>query len=161
MSLLKPILLVEDDIVDASTVKQALQDLRVRNPVIHKTDGEEALEYLRDPNNDKPALILLDLNMPRISGVELLQIMKADADLQHIPVVVLTVSKYEQDKLDTFDLGVAGYVIKAVDYDAFLRAMDIIIQYWAWNGLVEKERETEQCEIVNQFCCSKTTPLTR
>jgi CheY-like chemotaxis protein len=147
MSLLKPILLVEDDFVDASTAKQALQDLRVKNPVIHKTDGEEALEYLRDQNNDKPAMILLDLNMPRINGIELLQIMKADAELQQIPVVALTVSKYEQDKLDTFDFGVAGYVIKAVDYDAFLRAMDIIIQYWAWNGLVEKERETSNARL--------------
>ena len=147
MSLLKPILLVEDDFVDASTAKQALQDLRVRNPVIHKTDGEEALEYLRDQNNDKPAMILLDLNMPRISGIELLQIIKTDAELQQIPVVVLTVSKYEQDKLDTFDFGVAGYVIKAVDYDAFLRAMDIIIQYWAWNGFVEKEREANNARL--------------
>jgi CheY-like chemotaxis protein len=147
MSLLKPILLVEDDFVDASTAKQALQDLRVRNPVIHKTDGEEALEYLRDQNNDKPAMILLDLNMPRISGIELLQLMKTDAELQQIPVVALTVSKYEQDKLDTFDFGVAGYVIKAVDYDAFLRAMDIIIQYWAWNGLVEKEREVNNARL--------------
>jgi CheY-like chemotaxis protein len=147
MSLLKPILLVEDDFVDASTAKQALQDLRVRNPVIHKTDGEEALEYLRDHNNDKPAIILLDLNMPRVSGLELLQIMKADAELQQIPVIALTVSKYEQDKLDTFDFGVAGYVIKAVDYDAFLRAMDIIIQYWVWNGLVEKEREVNNARL--------------
>ena len=147
MSLLKPILLVEDDFVDASTAKQALQDLRVRNPVIHKTDGEEALEYLRDRNNDKPAMILLDLNMPKINGIELLQIMKADAELQQIPVIALTVSKYEQDKLDTFDFGVAGYVIKAVDYDAFLRAMDIIIQYWAWNGLVEKERERNNARL--------------
>jgi CheY-like chemotaxis protein len=147
MSLLKPILLVEDDFVDASTAKQALQDLKVRNPIIHKTDGEEALEYLKDQNNDKPAMILLDLNMPRISGIELLQIMKTDAELQQIPVVALTVSKYEQDKLDTFDFGVAGYVIKAVDYDAFLRAMDIIIQYWAWNGLVEKEREETNARL--------------
>jgi len=147
MSLLKPILLVEDDFVDASTAKQAMQDLRVRNPVIHKTDGEEALEYLRDQNNDKPAMILLDLNMPRINGIELLQIMKTDAEQQQIPVVALTVSKYEQDKLDTFDFGVAGYVIKAVDYDAFLRAMDIIIQYWAWNGLVEKEREATNARL--------------
>jgi CheY-like chemotaxis protein len=142
MALLKPILLVEDDIVDASTSKQALQDIRVKNSVVHKTDGEEALEYLRDPNNDRPALILLDLNMPRLSGVELLQIIKADIELQDIPVVALTVSKYEQDKLDTFNLGIAGYVIKAVDYDDFLRAMDIIIRYWSYNGLIEKERET-------------------
>jgi CheY-like chemotaxis protein len=138
---LKPILLVEDDAVDASTVKQALKDLRVKNAVVHKTDGEEALEYLRDKKNQLPAIIILDLNMPKINGVELLQIIKRDAQLQRIPVVVLTVSRYEQDKLDTFNLGVAGYVIKAVDYDAFLRAMDIIIQYWKWNGVIEKEKE--------------------
>ena len=77
MRTLKPILLVEDDVVDASTVKQALQDLRVKNPVVHKTDGEEAIEYLKEQDNQTPALILLDLNMPKISGVELLQIIKA------------------------------------------------------------------------------------
>jgi CheY-like chemotaxis protein len=147
MSVIKPILLVEDDIVDASTVKQALEDLRVRNPLVRKTDGEEALEYLKDKNSQLPALILLDLNMPKISGVELLQIIRADPQLANIPVVVLTVSKYEQDKVDTFDLGVAGYIIKAVDYDAFLRAMDIIIRYWAWNGLVEKEKEAEDARL--------------
>lgn len=141
MTKLKPILLVEDDLVDASTVKQALADLRVKNPVVHKTDGEEAIDYLREQVNQTPALILLDLNMPKISGVEFLQIIKADVRLQHVPVVVLTVSKYEQDKFDTFNLGVAGYVIKAVDYDEFLRAMDIIIRYWSCNGLIEKKRE--------------------
>ena len=147
MAMQKPILLVEDDLVDASTAKQALEDLRVKNPVIHKTDGEEALDYLQNPDNPMPALILLDLNMPKISGIELLEVLKKDPHLQYIPVVVLTVSKYEQDKLDTFDLGVAGYVIKAVDYDDFLRAMDIVVRYWIWNGLLEKERETEHAEL--------------
>jgi CheY-like chemotaxis protein len=147
MSMFKPILLVEDDLVDASTAKQALEDLRVKNPVIHKTDGEDALDYLTNSNNPTPAMILLDLNMPKISGVELLQVLKKDPRLQHVPVVVLTVSKYEQDKLDTFDLGVAGYIIKAVDYDDFLRAMDIVVRYWIWNGLLEKERETENAQL--------------
>ncbi len=147
MATLKPILIVEDDVVDASTVKQALHDLRVKNPVVHKSDGEEALAYLREQTSQTPALMLLDLNMPKISGVELLQIIKADSRLMHVPVVVLTVSKYEQDKLDTFNLGVAGYVIKAVDYDEFLRAMDIIIRYWSWNGLVEKQRETQNARF--------------
>ncbi|MBN2019471.1 MAG: response regulator [Sedimentisphaerales bacterium] len=147
MALLKPILLVEDDLVDASTAQQALEDLRVRNPVIHKTDGEDALEYLQNPDNPIPAIILLDLNMPKISGIDLLEVLKKDPQLQHIPIVVLTVSKYEQDKLDTFDLGIAGYVIKAVDYDEFLRTMDIIVRYWIWNGLLEKERETQNAEL--------------
>jgi CheY-like chemotaxis protein len=147
MAKLKPILLVEDDLVDASTVKQALADLRVKNPLVHKNDGEEAVAYLRELKDNKPALILLDLNMPKISGVEFLQIIKADERLLHVPVVVLTVSRYEQDKFDTFNLGVAGYVIKAVDYDEFLRAMDIIIRYWSWNGLVEKQKETQNARL--------------
>ena len=140
---LKPILLVEDDVVDAATVKQALQDLRVKNPVVHKTDSEEAIEYLRGQDNQRPSLILLDLNMPKINGIELLQTVRSDPQMQQIPVVVLTVSKYEQDKLNTFNLSVAGYVIKEVDYDAFLHSMDIVTQYWALNGLVERERVTE------------------
>jgi CheY-like chemotaxis protein len=147
MQILKPILLVEDDVVDASTVKQALADLRVKNDVVHKNDGEEALEYLRNDLNPKPALILLDLNMPKISGIELLKLIRENVHLQHIPVVVLTVSKYEQDKLDTFNLGVQGYIIKAVDYDAFLRATDIIIQYWSWNGIIEREREIQNAKL--------------
>jgi len=147
MKKIKPILIVEDDVVDATTVKQSLEDLRVKNPVVHMTDGEEALDYLESNKDQTPAMILLDLNMPKIGGVELLQIIKADIVLQRIPVVVLTVSKYEQDKIDTFDLGVAGYVIKAVDYDEFLRAMDIIIQYWGYNGLVEKERSREDARL--------------
>ena len=147
MAMLKPILLVEDDLVDASTAKQALEDLMVKNPVIHKTDGEEALEYCKNPENQLPAIILLDLNMPKISGVEMLQIIKNDPQLQHIPIVVLTVSKYEQDKVDTFDLGVAGYVIKAVDYDDFLRAMDIVVRYWLWNGLLQTERENQNAKF--------------
>ncbi len=147
MQILKPILLVEDDVVDASTVKQALADLRVKNDIIHKNDGEEALEYLMDDSKPEPALILLDLNMPKISGIELLKLMRENVRLQHIPVVVLTVSKYEQDKLDTFNLGVQGYIIKAVDYDAFLRATDIIIQYWSWNGIIERERETQNAKL--------------
>jgi CheY-like chemotaxis protein len=85
--------------------------------------------------------------MPKINGVEFLQVIRADTKLQRIPVVVLTVSKYEQDKLDTFNLGVAGYIIKAVDYDAFLRAMDIVIQYWVWNGLLAKEKEIEDARL--------------
>jgi CheY-like chemotaxis protein len=146
MRAIKPILLVEDDVVDASTVKQTLQDLGVRNPVVHKMDGEEALAYLKEQDEQLPALMLLDLNMPKINGVELLQIIRADPQLQRIPVVVLTVSKYEQDKIDTFGLGVAGYIIKAVDYDAFLRSMDILIQYWTWNGLVERETNSAKLQ---------------
>ncbi|MFZ0033631.1 MAG: response regulator, partial [Sedimentisphaerales bacterium] len=90
MRTLKSILLVEDDRVDAMTVKRALKDLNVTNPLAHTLNGEEALEYLTTESNRKPCIILLDLNMPRMNGIEFLKVIKADDKLRTIPVVVLT-----------------------------------------------------------------------
>lgn len=146
MARAKPILLLEDDIVDASTIIQTVEDLKVKNELIHKTDGEQGLEYLKDPSHRKPGLILLDLNMPKINGIEFLQAIKSDRELRKIPVVVLTVSKYEKDKFDTFGLGVAGYVVKPVDYDNFLESMNTVIQYWMCNDLVDQERQERKVE---------------
>ena len=89
----KPILLVEDDRVDAMTVKRALKDLNVTNLLVHTLNGEEALEYLTGEGNERPCIILLDLNMPRMNGIEFLKIIKADDELKKIPVVVLTTSE--------------------------------------------------------------------
>ncbi len=147
MKPIPPILLVEDDDVDASTIIQSLHDLKVKNPIVHKTDGEQALEYLNDPAAQTPSLVFLDLNMPKIDGVELLRIIKADTKLKEIPVVVMTVSQYERDKLDTFNLGVVGYIIKPVDYDVFLQSMDTVIRYWSMNDCVEQEREAQDAKL--------------
>ena len=116
----KPILLVEDDMIDAMTVKRALRELNVINPVLSVENGEEALEYLRDEKNEFPGIILLDLNMPRMNGIEFLKIAKNDDNLKHIPVIVLTTSLEEMDRVDTFNLGVAGYMVKPVDYKQFV-----------------------------------------
>jgi CheY-like chemotaxis protein len=131
----KPILLVEDDHVDVMTVKRALADLRVKNPLIHSTNGEEALAYLQEPGNHKPCLILLDLNMPKMNGVELLRTIKADKVLRKIPVVVLTTSKSEKDIAEIFENGVAGYVVKPADYKKFVEAIRTINLYWALSEL--------------------------
>jgi CheY-like chemotaxis protein len=112
---LKPVLLVEDDTVDAMTVKRALKELKVKNELIHTTDGKRALEYLRTPGNAKPCVILLDLNMPEMNGVEFLQVIKADGELKEIPVVMLAASSEEKNIVETFQLGVAGYIFKPVD----------------------------------------------
>ena len=104
----EPILLVEDDRVDAMTVKRALKELHVTNRLDIAENGEEALAFLRDPNNEKPGIILLDLNMPRMNGIEFLEVVKRDDRLRSIPVIVLTTSREEQDKVDSFNLGVAG-----------------------------------------------------
>lgn len=126
----KPILLVEDDRVDVLTVKRALKEINVTNPVVNPENGEEALKYLRDPGNARPCIILLDLNMPIMNGIEFLQAVKNDILLKRIPVVVLTTSKEEQDKISSFDLGVAGYMAKPVDYRHFVEVMRTFDAYW-------------------------------
>ena len=131
----KNILLVEDDIVDAMTVKRALNDIKVTNILNTVGNGEEALAFLRNPNNEHPGIILLDLNMPKMNGIEFLKVIKNDDSLKRIPVIVLTTSQEEQDKIESFDLGVAGYMIKPVDYLQFVETMRTIDLYWTLSEL--------------------------
>ena len=131
----KSILLVEDDVVDRMTVERALKEIHVLNPLNTVANGEEALEYLRDPANEKPGIILLDLNMPKMNGIEFLHVAKGDEDLKRIPVIVLTTSKDEQDRVNSFDLGVAGYMIKPVDYLQFVEVVRAIDLYWTLSEL--------------------------
>ena len=126
----KPILLVEDDVVDMLSVKRALRDLNVTNHLYHVENGEEALAFLRDEKNEMPAIILLDINMPKMNGLEFLDIVKKDDALRRIPVIVLTTSRAEIDKFQSFNLGVAGYMIKPVDYQQFVEVMRAISVYW-------------------------------
>ena len=126
----KPILLVEDDQVDMMSVTRALKQIHVTNPVVHRENGEDALNYLKDDPDDKPCLILLDLNMPIMNGIEFLQKVKDDNRFRHIPVVVLTTSDEQQDKLNSFNFGVAGYMSKPVDYLQFVEIMRAIDAYW-------------------------------
>ena len=126
----KDILLVEDDKVDAMTVKRSLKELHISNRLHTTENGEEALAFLKNPEHEKPCIILLDLNMPKMSGIELLKIIKSDENLKIIPVIVLTTSKEEQDKVETFNLGIAGYIVKPVDYQQFVEAVRMINLYW-------------------------------
>lgn len=125
-----PILLVEDDLLDIMTLKRGLRDIHARNPLYVSTNGEEAVEFLRNSNCPTPSLILLDLNMPRMNGLEFLKILKADPDWRKIPVVILTTSQEEQDRLDSFDLSAAGYIVKPLEYPDFVEKLLIIYQYW-------------------------------
>jgi CheY-like chemotaxis protein len=124
------ILLVEDDQVDFMTIKRALKQLETPNPLHHVTDGEKALDFLRDKSNSRPGLILLDLNMPRMNGHEFLQHVKADPDLRRIPIVVLTTSREDGDRVNSFNQSVAGYMVKPVDYPQFVETMRTIRDYW-------------------------------
>lgn len=135
----RPILLVEDDTVDAMAVRRATKDLKVSNPLITVGDGEQALDFLRDPSNDAPCLILLDINMPKMNGIEFLREAKSDPKLKRIPVVVFTTSKEDQDKVDSFDLGVAGYMVKPADYLKFLEVIRAVDVYWALSETAPRE----------------------
>ncbi|MBF0179418.1 MAG: response regulator [Magnetococcales bacterium] len=131
----RPILLVEDDRVDAMTVQRALRKIHVGNPLTTVGNGEDALARLRDPENERPCIILLDLNMPRMNGIEFLAAIKADDALKKIPVVVLTTSKDEMDRIKSFDNGAAGYMVKPVDYVQFVDVIQTINLYWTLSEL--------------------------
>jgi len=125
-----PILLVDDDRLDVMTIKRGLDDIQVRNPVYVSSDGEAALTFLSNLSHEPPTLILLDLNMPRMNGLELLRVLKADSRWRKIPVVVLTTSQEQEDRLASFDLNAAGYIVKPLDYLEFVEALKTIYQYW-------------------------------
>lgn len=130
-----PILLVEDDEVDQMTVQRALKDIHVTNRLDISGNGEEALAFLNDSKNQRPGIILLDLNMPRMNGIEFLSVIKKDVELKKIPVVVLTTSIEEEDKMKSFNLGVAGYMHKPVDYMQFVEVIRTIDLYWTLSEL--------------------------
>jgi len=131
----RSILLVEDDQVDVMTVKRAFKELGINNPVHHAANGEEALTFLRGQKNQPPCIILLDLNMPIMNGIEFLKEAKQDETLKMIPVVVLTTSQGDIDKVESFKNGVAGYMIKPVDYNKFLDLVGVVKSYWSTSEL--------------------------
>jgi CheY-like chemotaxis protein len=124
------ILLVEDDMVDVMSVKRALRELNSNHILNVAGNGEEALVRLRDPANPLPGIILLDINMPRMNGLDFLKILKADERLRRIPAVVLTTSKEESDRLESFNLSAAGYMVKPVEYAGFVEVVRTIQGYW-------------------------------
>ncbi len=128
---LENILLLEDDDIDAMCVRRALKALNSNCTLDRAEDGEKGLEYLHDLVNKRPDLILLDINMPRMNGIEFLEHVKNDPVLRLIPVVVLTTSRMDIDRFNAFNLSVAGYMTKPVDYDQFVTIMVSIINYWS------------------------------
>jgi CheY-like chemotaxis protein len=151
----RPVLLVEDDTIDAMTVRRAFKDLKVANPLVHAVNGEEALTYLKDETKDKPCLILLDLNMPKMNGIEFLGVAKADLALKKIPVVVLTTSSEERDVVESFRLSVAGYIVKPVDYRNFVDAIRTINLYWTLSELPDEEAEAANAVHQTLAACGR------
>jgi CheY-like chemotaxis protein len=126
------ILLVEDDEVDVLNVRRAFEKNRITNPLYVATNGIDALAMLRDGSVPKARrIVLLDLNLPKMNGIEFLRQLRADRDLRSIPVVVLTTSNAERDKVEAFDLNVAGYLVKPVTFAGFAELMAALNKYWA------------------------------
>lgn len=128
-------LLVEDNPVDAMTVARALRELGAADRMAHVTSAEEALAYLGAAEHEEPSLIVLDLQMPGMSGIELLRTIKNDPILSQIPTVVLTTSDEQRHVLDSFEMGAVGYVVKPHDYEGFLKAVKAIEGYWTLSEL--------------------------
>ena len=137
MAALKRILLVEDNERDVELTLAALEEYNLANEVIVARDGAEALDYLyqRGKYSDRveglPAVVLLDLNMPKVDGMEVLQRMKLDPVLKQVPVVMVTSSRVEQDLVRSYELGVNAYVVKPVDFQKFIESIRQIGFFWA------------------------------
>ncbi len=131
---LMTILLVEDSLADVELTLEALESAKVANRVMVVRDGAAALEYLRAHRDSAPDLVILDLNLPRLTGHEVLAAMRADASLHRIPVAVLTTSSAESDVEKTYDLGANCFLSKPVDIDQFIHVVQSIDNFWL--GLV-------------------------
>jgi CheY-like chemotaxis protein len=137
MSELGRILIVEDDPRDVELTMTALSEYNLANEVVVTRDGEEALDYLycrgkfSTRSNDNPAVLLLDLKLPKVDGLEVLQQIKSDERLKLIPVVVLTSSNEEKDMMRSYKLGVNAYVVKPVDFHEFVNAVKELGVFWA------------------------------
>ncbi|KYF58214.1 response regulator [Sorangium sp. So ce315] len=125
------IILVEDDTVDVMNVRRAFERGKITNPLWVAGDGVEGLDLLRGTQVPRDRrLVLLDLNMPRMNGIEFLRELRADASLRATPVVVLTTSNDDRDKVDAYDLNVAGYLLKPVTFLSFVELMTALNRYW-------------------------------
>lgn len=131
-----PILLVEDDEVDVENVVRAFEATGITNPLTVAQNGEDALALLKGTGaGRRPGLILLDINMPVMNGFEFLAVLKQDPLLRAIPVVVLTTSQEESDRNRSFQLSVAGYMIKPVEFSDFVDVVRTIDRYWSLSEL--------------------------
>jgi len=143
---MRTILYVEDSQLDVELTKEVLKENNILNPVVVANDGVDALEYLmcegqhksRKPGN--PSMILLDLKMPRMDGLEFLSIVKKDVKFKRIPIIMLTSSREEKDLIMGYDLGVNAYVVKPVGFDAFADIVKQIGVFWAIVNELPSER---------------------
>jgi len=135
MSTLK-ILLIEDDMIEVMKLNRAKSSLQLNHKIIEANNGEDALQLLEQKDN-LPDIILLDLNMPKINGIEFLKILKADDRLKYIPTIILTTSNNQRDLLACYKIGIAGYVLKPLKYEDYVSKIEKLLSYWSINELIK------------------------
>ncbi|TYP96706.1 CheY-like chemotaxis protein [Tenacibaculum adriaticum] len=129
------ILLIEDDEIEIMKFHRTISKLKLKHQVIEARNGEEALQILSKKDR-LPHIILLDLNMPKINGIEFLNILKKDSVLKYIPTIVLSTSNNYKDMLECYKIGIAGYVVKPLKYEEYKEKMLKILSYWSINELI-------------------------
>ncbi|WP_134355332.1 response regulator [Flavobacterium psychrophilum] len=131
------ILLIEDDTSEIMKFNRVLKTIESNHKIIEANNGEEALEILKEKENT-PDIIILDLNMPRINGIEFLGILKQDPVLKYIPAIILTTSNNHTDILECYKIGIAGYVLKPLKYDDYVDRIKKMLDYWSINELISQ-----------------------
>lgn len=130
------VMLIEDDMIEVMKLNRTISKLKLEHKIIEANNGEEALNLLSHKDN-LPNLILLDLNMPKINGIEFLSTLKNDENLKHIPTVILTTSSNQKDLDECFKIGVSGYVLKPLKYQVYVKKIETILSYWSINELIK------------------------
>mgnify|MGYP000893262231 FL=1 len=130
------ILLIEDDMIEVMKLKRVISTLKLKHTIIEGNNGEEALKLLSEKDN-QPDIILLDLNMPKINGIEFLSILKRDENLKYIPTVILTTSSNQKDLYECFKIGISGYILKPLKYEDYVNKIEKVLSYWSINELMK------------------------
>lgn len=128
------VLLIEDDMIEIMKLNRTVSSLKLGHNIVEANNGEDALKILQK-KDELPDIILLDLNMPKVNGIEFLNILKKDNALRYIPTIVLTTSNNEKDLLECYKIGIAGYVIKPLKYEAYVSKIEKLLAYWSINEL--------------------------
>ncbi|UII81031.1 response regulator [Flagellimonas sp. CMM7] len=129
------VLFIEDDMIETMKLQRAISKFQSKHKITEAKNGEEAMEFLKGGN--LPDIILLDLNMPRMSGIEFLSILKADDRLKYLPTIILTTSENRVDLLKCFEIGIAGYIIKPLKYEDYESKLKKVFDYWEVSELVK------------------------
>ncbi len=131
------ILLIEDDAIEVMKFNRVLKSLELNHRIIEANNGEDAVDILKS-KEIIPDIIVLDLNMPKLNGIEFLTILKIDDVLKYIPAIILTTSNNHRDVMECYKIGVAGYILKPLKYDDYVDRIKKIIDYWSTNELISQ-----------------------